>query len=280
MKPTLACLLVAWLFVITPLAAAEQQTTAVQLPASAETAAQRLKDSPRHGEWVDVALPGSDIQIKTWVVYPERKDQAGVVIVIHEIFGLTDWVRAVADQLAADGFIAVAPDLLSGMGPGGGGTESLGDKVREEIRKLTADDQEKRLNAVRDYALALPSANGKSATIGFCWGGSASFAYAARQQALNAAVVYYGSAPKDHAELCRIQCPVIGFYGGNDHRVNATLDDTTAGMTGAGKTFIKHIYEGAGHGFLRQQSGQNGANLKASQQAWEQTLAFLNQHLK
>ncbi|WP_428937025.1 dienelactone hydrolase family protein [Fontivita pretiosa] len=280
MNPTPLCLLIASLLASASLAAAQEQTKVAQIPASAETAQQRLKDSPRHGEWVDVPLAGSDIKIKTWVVYPERKDPAGVVIVIHEIFGLTDWVRAVADQLAADGFIAVAPDLLSGMGPGGGGTESLGEKVREQIRNLTPDDQHKRLDAVRDYALALPSTNGKSATIGFCWGGSASFAYATRQPALNAAVVYYGSAPKDPAELARIQCPVIGFYGGNDNRVNATLDQTTADMTKAGKTFIKHIYEGAGHGFLRQQSGQNGANLKASQQAWEQTLAFLNQHLK
>src|SRR3954469_3793440 len=77
---------------------------------SADTAAKQLKDSPRHGEWVDIALPGSDTKLHTWVVYPETKEKAGVVIVIHEIFGETDWIRSVADALAAEGFIAVAPD--------------------------------------------------------------------------------------------------------------------------------------------------------------------------
>src|SRR5438477_3356184 len=146
------------------------------LPASAETAAERLKASPRHGEWVDV--PMGDVKIKTFVVYPESKDKAPVVIVIHEIFGMTDWVRSVADELAAEGFIAVAPDLLSGMGPNGGGTESLGNDVGQMIRKLSADEQAKRLDAVREWAMAQPSATDKTATIGFCWGGGASFAYA------------------------------------------------------------------------------------------------------
>lgn len=250
------------------------------IPAGNDAAPAVLKSSPRHGEWVDIALPGSDTKIKTWVVYPERKDKAGVVLVIHEIFGLTDWVRAVADQLAADGFIAVAPDLLSGMGPNGGGTEALGDRVREEIRKLTPEDQAKRLDAIREYALALPSASGKSATIGFCWGGSASFSYATRQPKLNAAVVYYGSAPSQQEHLANINCPVLGCYGGNDNRVNSTLEATEAGMKEHNKSFTRHIYEGAGHGFLRQQAGQNGANQKASEQAWKETLAFLRKNLE
>jgi carboxymethylenebutenolidase len=251
-----------------------------KIPAAAETAAQTLKDSPRHGEWVDIALPGTETKIKTFVVYPERKEKAGVVIVIHEIFGLTDWVKAVADQLAADGYIAVAPDLLSGMGPDGGGTESLGQQVREKIRELTPDDQAKRLDAVRDYAVALPASNGKTATIGFCWGGSASFSYATRQPKLNAAVVYYGSAPTDKAELAKIQAPVAGFYGGNDNRINATLEATEPAMKELNKPFTKQIYDGAGHGFLRQQSGQDGANLRASQQAWTETVTFLKKNLE
>lgn len=251
-----------------------------QIPAGAEGVAQRLSASPRHGEWVDVALPGSDTKIKSWVVYPERADKAGVVIVIHEIFGLTDWVRGVADQLAADGYIAVAPDLLCGYGPNGGGTESLGDQVRQKIREINQEEQAKRLNAIRDYAIALPSANGKSATIGFCWGGSASFNYATRQPKLDAAVVYYGSATDDKAQLAKIECPVLGLYGGNDNRVNATLEGTEAAMKEGNKSFTKHIYDGAGHGFLRQQSGQNGANLRASEQAWRETVAFLKKHLE
>jgi carboxymethylenebutenolidase len=244
---------------------------------SAETAQKVLADSPRHGEWVDVAMPGSDVKLHTWVVYPERKDKAPVVLVIHEIFGMTDWVRAVADQLAADGFIAVAPDLPSGYGPDGRGTDSLGQNVRDAIRKVTPDEQAKRLDAVRDYALALPAASGKSATIGFCWGGSASFAYAAHQPGLNAAVVYYGTAPK---ELDNIACPVLGMYGGNDARVTQTVEPTKKAMADAKKSYTPHIFDGAGHGFLRQQSGQDGANQKAAEQAWPETVAFLKKNLE
>lgn len=257
-----------------------QATTQPAIAPSAETAVEALKNSPRHGEYVDIALSGTETKIKTWVVYPEVKDKAPVVIVIHEIFGLTDWVRSVADQLAAEGFIAVAPDLLSGMGPNGGGTEALGDKVRETIRTLTPEDQAKRLDAVRDYAIALPSSNGKSASIGFCWGGSASFNYAARQPALNAAAVYYGSATNDKTLLSKINCPVMGFYGGNDNRVNSTIEESKKIMSEAGKTYIPHIYDGAGHGFLRQQSGQNGANRKASERAWVETVKFLKTNLE
>src|SRR3954470_19838231 len=115
-----------------------------------------LKNSTRHGEWVDVAVPGTETKIKSFVVYPERKDKAPVVIVIHEIFGLTDWVRAVGDQLAAEGFIAIAPDLVSGMGPNGGGTDSFKtEPMRDAFRKLTADETAKRLDAVHEYAIAL-----------------------------------------------------------------------------------------------------------------------------
>ena len=160
-----------------------------RLPADAENATKALKDSPRHGEWQEIVLPGSDTTIRTWVAYPERKDGAPIVIVIHEIFGLTDWVRAVADQLAAEGFVAVAPDLLSGKGPDGGGTESFeGDAVRGAIQGLKPEEVEGRLNAVRQWAINHEATTDKTATIGFCWGGSTSFKYATRQPTLNAAV--------------------------------------------------------------------------------------------
>lgn len=259
-----------------PLIAAE---TAAPAP-SAESAPTSLKDSPRHGEWVDIALPGSETKIKSWVVYPERKENAPVVIVIHEIFGLTDWIRGVTDALAANGFIAIAPDLLSGMGPNGGGTESLGDKVREEIRKISPEEQAKRLDAVAAYAGTIESANGKYGAIGFCWGGSASFNYAARQPALGAAVVYYGTAPGEKELLANITCPVLGLYGGNDNRVTSTVERTEGSMKELQKSYTVHTYEGAGHGFLRQQSGQNGANEKAAKQAWDETLSFLKKNLE
>jgi carboxymethylenebutenolidase len=255
--------------------------SAQDIPPAEELAKAALEKSPRHGEWIDVKMPSGEAAIKTWIVYPERKEKAGVVFVIHEIFGLSDWIRAVADQLAKDGFIAVAPDFLSGKGPGGGGTESAAsrDDVVKLVRTLTPEETTGRLNAVREWAIKLPSANGKSATIGFCWGGTASFAYAAAQPLLNAAVVYYGTAPADET-LASIKAPVLGNYGGDDARVTATVPPTEAAMKKAGKTYQPQVYDGAGHGFLRQQSGKEGANLKAARAAWPRTISFLNGALK
>jgi carboxymethylenebutenolidase len=252
----------------------------VKLPPSGTTATAALLASPRHGEWADIALPGSDVKLHIWVSYPERPDKAPVVIVIHEIFGMSDWVRGVADELAAEGFIAVAPDLLSGFGPDGGNTESFkGDSMRAAFGKLTDDELTKRLDAARDYGLALPSATTKSASVGFCWGGGASFTYATRQPKLNAAVVFYGVPPTKDA-MGNIQCPVLGCYGGNDNRISSTVTATTKSMADLHKTYDPHVYDGAGHGFLRQQDGQNGANLKASTAAWAQTIALLKKSLE
>jgi carboxymethylenebutenolidase len=215
------------------------------------------------------------------VVYPESKEKAPVVLVIHEIFGLTDWVRGVADQLASEGFIAVAPDLLSGKGPNGGGTDSFtGNDVRAAIQKLTPEEVAQRLDAVREYALAFPSAKDRTATIGFCWGGGQSFAYATHQPKLNGAVVYYGTPPKDSSALGKIACPVLGMYGQADNRVTSTVEPTAKSMSELGKSYMHHEYENAGHGFLRQQSGKEGANLKASQQAWRETIEFLKKNLQ
>lgn len=239
-----------------------------------------LDKSPRHGEFVDVKMPGSKTLINTWVVYPERKDKAPVVIVIHEIFGLSDWIRSVGDQLAKEGYIAVVPDLISGMGPGGGGTDSAKsrDDVVKLIRGLTPEETITRLNAVRDYVIHLPSANGECATVGFCWGGTNSFLYATVQPNLNAAVVYYGTSP-DSAALTKIKAPVFGNYGGDDARVNATIEPASTEMKQLGKLYEYEIYEGAGHGFLRQQTGRDGSNMRATQKAWPKTLAFLKKFL-
>jgi len=254
---------------------------ALAVPPGEGDAKATLEKSTRHGEWVDVQVPGRATPLKCFIVYPERKEKAGAVIVIHEIFGLTDWIRSVADQLAADGFIAIAPDLLSGHGPNGGGTDSLGsrDEVTKAIRALKPDEVNAALDAVRDYIAKLPASNGKTATIGFCWGGSTSFAYAVHQLALNAAVVYYGTSPKAE-DLAKITAPVIGFYGGDDARVNQTVAPAEAEMKKLGKTYEPHTYDGAGHGFLRQQDGRNGANMKAAEQAWPATIEFLRKHLE
>jgi carboxymethylenebutenolidase len=253
---------------------------APKIPPAEEQAKTALEKSPRHGEYVDLKIEGSDHPLLAWVVYPERKEKAPVVIVIHEIYGLTDWVRAVADQLAAEGFIAIAPDMISGKGPGGGGTASLGsrDEVVKLIRGLAPEEVNMKLNAVRSYAVKLPAANGKSAAAGFCWGGGRSFSYAAAQPELNAAVVYYGASP-DAKELRSIKTPVLGLYGGDDARVNATIGPASEEIKKLGKVYEVEIYEGAGHGFLRQQDGRDGANMRASRQAWQRMLGFFKKHL-
>ncbi len=251
------------------------------LPPSEAQAKAGLEKSPRHGEWVDVKLPSGGAPIRTWIVYPERKDKAGVVVLIHEIYGLSDWLRGVADQLARDGFIAVAPDLISGLGPNGGGTDSAAsrDDVVKLVQTLTPEMTKARLDAVREYAARLPAANGKIATIGFCWGGGRSFSYAATQPTLAAAVVYYGTPP-EAAELARIKAPVLGFYGGDDARVTSTVAPAQAEMKKLGKSYEPHVFAGAGHGFLRAQEDRAGANLKATQMAWPRTVTFLREHLK
>jgi carboxymethylenebutenolidase len=229
-----------------------------------------------------VDIPYADhTPLRTWVVYPERKDKAGVVLVVHEIFGLSDWIRGVADRLAADGFIAVAPDLISGLGPGGGGTDSVAsrDDVVSLVRKLTPEESAARIAAVRAWAAKIPSANGKLATIGFCWGGGQSFAAATTTPPPQAAVVYYG-VPPDSEHISNVHAPVLGNYGGNDARITATVEATRATLAKLGRPYEPHVYDGAGHGFLRQQDTPDGANLKAAQAAWPRTVEFLRQYLK
>jgi len=251
------------------------------LPPADSTAMQRLNTTTRHGEFVAVDVPGESTKLRTWISYPERKDKAGVVVVIHEVFGLSDWIRGVADQLAADGYIAVVPDLLSGMGPGGGGTESVSsrDSVVQMVFHLSPDETRKRLDATRDWAVKLPASNGRYATMGFCWGGGVSFRYAASTPAPKAAIVFYGVSP-DSATIAHITAPVLGLYGGADARVGATITPAAAQMAALRKDYEVHSFANAGHGFLRQQSGQDGANLKATEEAWPLAIGFLRRNLK
>ncbi len=230
----------------------------------------RLEKSPRHMEWVKIKHDGREVNC--FVAYPEVKDKATAVVVIHEIFGLTDWVRGVTDQLAEAGFIAIAPDFLSGSATNGGGTPELGggDAVRKAISSLKPEQITADLNAAVDYASKIPAANGKVAVGGFCWGGTQTFRFAANNKDIKAGFVFYGSGPDKEEDIARIACPVFGFYGGNDNRVNATIPRSSELMKKAGKSFEPVIYDGAGHGFMRaaEAPDANAANKKAHDEAW------------
>ena len=253
------------------------QPSAASLPAGANDVIARLSASPRHAEWAMIRVGGSD-SVRAWVVYPERGTKAPVVIVVHEIFGLSTWIRGVADQLAADGFIAIAPDFLTGY-TGAFHPDSLPvDSARALIRRLDAGQIQSRIDAVARWGMALPSAVPRYGIVGFCWGGSVVFNHAVHAPTLGAGVAYYGSAPAPE-NLASVRAPVLGLYGENDQRVNATIAPTDSAMRAMGKTYQPHIFAGAGHGFLRQQDGQSGANLEATRRAWPQTLGWFRQHL-
>jgi carboxymethylenebutenolidase len=240
-------------------------------------AKERLENSPRHQEWVTVKH--GDRVVHAFLVFPEVKDKVPAIVVIHENRGLTDWVRSLADQVAEAGYIAIAPDLLSGMGPDGGKTSDFpsGDAAREAIYQLPPDQITADLNAVADYVAALPAANGTVAVAGFCWGGSQSFRFATNRPDLAAAFVFYGTAPESPDDIARIQSPVYGFYGGNDARVGATVAPTADRMKAAGKTYEPVTYEGAGHGFMRagEAPDASAANRRARADAWQRWKALL-----
>ncbi|HXI93828.1 MAG TPA: dienelactone hydrolase family protein [Blastocatellia bacterium] len=230
----------------------------------------RADKSPRHQEWVKVKNGTRDVN--SFLVFPEVKNKATAVVVIHEIFGMSDWVRSLTDQLAEAGYIAIAPDLLSGMGPKGGGSSEFDRSgVGQAIRDLPADQITGDLNAVADYVAKLPACNGKVAVCGFCYGGSQSFRFATNRPSLKAAFVFYGTGPDSAEAIAKIKCPVYGFYGGNDARVDQTIPKSQEMMKAAGKTYEPVIYEGAGHGFMR--AGEDPgdkveANRKARDEAW------------
>ena len=246
------------------------------LPAQ-EWAKTKLEQSERHREYMPVKHDGRTVN--TLVIYPEVKDRAPVVVLIHEIFGLTDWMKLQADELAAQGYIVVAPDLVSGLGANGGGTDALGgqDNVIKAVMALDAAQVTADLDAVADYGKALPSANGKLFTGGFCWGGGKTFAFATHRQDLSAAFVFYGPPPAA-ADMAKITAPVYGFYGGNDNRIGATVPQAVTDMKTAGKVYEPVTYEGAGHGFMR--AGQAPDAKPADKRAFDEGFARLLKELK
>jgi carboxymethylenebutenolidase len=262
------------MFVVTAILLGGQSVAAQEW--SQPWARERIAKSPRHSEWVTVKHDGRNVE--TLVVYPESKDKRPVVLVIHEIFGLSDWAQELADEVAAAGYIAVAPDLLSGMAPNGGRTKDFAEGVTEAVSKLNPDQVTADLNAAADYALKLPASNGKLCVVGFCWGGGQSFGFATNRANLSAAFVFYGPPPVTDA-MSRIKAPVYGFYAGNDARIDATIPDTVAAMKGAGKTYDPVTYDGAGHGFMRagEAPDSSDANKKARDDAWKRWKTLLAQ---
>src|SRR5271155_3156393 len=239
-------------------------------------ARERIDKSPRHSEWVTVKHDGRDVE--TLVVYPESKDKRPVILIIHEIFGLSDWAQELADEVAAAGYIAVAPDLLSGMAPNGGRTKDFPTGVNEAVSKLNPDQVTADLNAAADYGLKLPASNGKIYVAGFCWGGGQTFRFATNRADLSAAFVFYGPPPAKDA-MSRIKAPVYGFYAGHDARIDATIPDTITAMKAAGKTYDPVTYDGAGHGFMRAGEAPEAgdANKTAREDSWTRWKTLLPQ---
>jgi carboxymethylenebutenolidase len=253
-------------------------------PAGADSAAARLAASTRHGEWTRIPVADTDT-VRAWVVYPERSTKAPVVVVIHEIFGLTTWVRGVADQLAADGFIAVAPDLLSGkqlpMSPDSMETVEGGlDSARAIISALDYGEVLRRIEAAAGYGTRLPAALGRWGVAGFCWGGSMVLATAANVPSLGAAVSFYGGVTREEVDLASVRAPTLALLAEHDARVNLTMGYADSSYRAAGATFSQVTFPGAGHGFLRAQEAHDGANLTASRDAWRQAVEWFRQHLE
>jgi carboxymethylenebutenolidase len=251
------------------------------LPADANHALARLNASPRHGQYVMIprrANGKSGDSLRAYVVYPSRNSQAPVVVVIHEIFGMSTWVRAVADQLAQAGYIAVAPDLLSGQSLPGAPDSVPTQAAVAAVSKLAPDQVMADVDAAANWAMAQPAALKKYGVVGFCWGGGMAFRYAAHAPTLGAAVVYYGEALAPN-NVPLVRAPVLGNYAGNDARVTSTIPPTDSAFKAQHKTFEYHIYDGAAHGFARAQGPDGSANRKAIQAAWPATIAWFRHYL-
>jgi carboxymethylenebutenolidase len=237
----------------------------------------KLEKSPRHQEWVKLKSGGRDLQC--FVVYPEVKDTATTIVMIHEIFGLSNWAKEMADELAAEGYIVVAPDLLSGAGPNGGGSDSFTSQsaVTKAVSMLPPDQVTSDLNAATDYAAKIPAANGKVVVAGFCWGGGQSFRFATSNKDVKAAFVFYGPPPQNPDDMAKITCPVYGFYAGNDARITVTVPKAAEAMRASGKTYEPVTYDGAGHGFMRagEAPDANDANKKARDGAFKRWMDLM-----
>ncbi len=285
-----------------PSVAGSRTQGTANLPASFNNAAARLSASPRHAEWVKLAWePGSKDSLMAWVVYPSTsRAKSPVVVVVHEIFGLATWVRGVADQVAAEGFIAIAPDLNSRVRGGPSTTELSGDSARKLISGVDAAERNKGIIAAASYAMAQPSADRRYAVIGYCWGGSTVFMHAVNGgvTGFSGGVAFYGlpymtQAPAGATStligdsLAKIKAPVMLLSGSKDPRIGAAMPGLDSAMKALHKNYSGTNYAGAVHGFLRAQDDQKAtrdpaeeaANLAATKDGWPRTVEFLKKNL-
>ncbi|TBW28961.1 dienelactone hydrolase family protein [Gramella sp. KN1008] len=255
----------------------EQETAKKETVTGEPEENNELSQSPRHHEWVTLSHGERDFE--AFVVYPEKSEKAKPVIVIHENRGLNDWARLFADKLASKGFLVIAPDLISNTAEGKKRTTDFenSDAARTAIYDLDKDQVTADLNAAYEYIKNDSASTGEVAVVGFCWGGSQTFQYATNNQEITSAHVFYGTGPEDPAEMERISAPVYGYYGGNDNRVNSTIEETEKLMKEAGKTYKYKIYENAGHAFMRSGHEENAepGNRKAHDEAWKRLLKLL-----
>lgn len=242
-----------------------------------QTEAEKLSESPRHQEWV--TLKHGNREFQAFVVYPETDVKTKSIILIHENRGLNDWARLFSDKLAAEGYLVIAPDLISNTREGKKRTTDFEnpDAAREAIYGLNREQVTADLDAAFEYIKNDASSTGELAVVGFCWGGSQSFEYATHNKNISSAHVFYGTAPENAEAFSEISAPVYGYYGGADNRVNATIEQTEKFMKAAGKTYEYEIYEGAGHAFMRagMQPDASAANKKAHDAAWKRLLDLL-----
>ena len=240
-------------------------------------ALKQLDNSPRHHEWVK--LDCGERELNCFVAYPETSQKATAVIVIHENRGLTDWVRSFSDQLAAKGFVVITPDLLSDFNEDIKGTADFEspDQARRGIYALTDEQVKNDLNTVQAFAENVPAGNGRTAVLGFCWGGSQSFRMATYNDKIKAALVFYGSTP-DKELIDLIEVPVHGFYGGDDHRITTQSPETEKWMLEAGNGYDYVVYPGAGHAYMRQGDSPDATeeNKEARDESWERLVKVLN----
>ena len=266
------------------------------LPPSASTAAARIAASPRHAEWVKIAWePGSADSLMAWIVYPATsRPHTPVVVVVHEIFGLSTWVRGVADQVAADGFIAIAPDLLSRVRGGPTADELKADSAVKLIRDVSPAERATGITAAARYAMSQPSAAQRYGVIGFCWGGSTTWIYAVNGglPGFSGGVAFYGLPYMNGGtpiadSLAKIKAPVMLLSGAKDARIGSAMPAVDSAMRAQHKDYFGKNYAGAVHGFMRAQDdpkaqrdpAEEAANLAAAKDAWPRTVAFLKKHL-